>query len=137
MAAQLARVSRPGGRLGLTAWRPGVGYFALMRRFQPPPEPGVGDREDWGREEVVERLLGGAFELRYQEVAYEFVGSSGEEMWERQLAGAGTVKRLYASFDPERRRELREAAIAYFESERVGDEIRAPGPYLLILGTRR
>lgn len=136
-AAELARVCRPGGRLGLTAWRPGVGYFSLMRRFQPPPERGVGDREDWGREDVVQGLLGAAFDLRFEDGENAFVGSTGEELWERQMNGAGTVKRLYESFDDERRRELRDAAISYFESERSGDEIRAPGPYLLILGTRR
>jgi SAM-dependent methyltransferase len=137
MARELARVSRPGGRLGLTAWRPGLGYFKLMRRFQPPPEPGVGDREEWGREQSVQRLLGDAFELRFEDGELDFVGSSGEEIWERQLSGAGPVRQLYESFADERRRELRGAAIAYFESERDGDEIRAPAPYLLILGSHR
>jgi SAM-dependent methyltransferase len=137
MAAQLARVCRPGGRLGLTAWRPGVGHFMFMNRFRPPPEPGAGDREEWGRERSVERLLGDAFELRFEEREFALVGATGEEMWERQLAGSGPVKQLYESFDDGRRRELREAAVGYFESERVGDEIRAPAPYLLILGTRR
>jgi SAM-dependent methyltransferase len=136
-AGELARVCRPGGRLGLTAWRPGVGYFTLMKRFQPPPEPGAGDREEWGREPSVERLLGDAFELRFEEGELAFVGGSGEEIWERQLGGSGPVRQLYESFDDERRQELRDAAIAYFESERLGDEIRAPGPYLVILGRRR
>ena len=101
------------------------------------PEPGVGDREEWGREQSVQRLLGEAFELRFEDGELDFVGSSGEEIWERQLSGAGPVRQLYESFNDERRRELRGAAIAYFESERDGDEIRAPGPYLLILGSRR
>ena len=44
-ASELARVCRPGGRLGLTAWRPGVGYFEVMHRFYPPSEVEVDDRE--------------------------------------------------------------------------------------------
>ena len=42
VAAELARVSRPGGRIGLTAWRPGgaiAAYFQLQARFQAAPPP--------------------------------------------------------------------------------------------------
>jgi len=136
MAAELARVCRPAGRLGLTAWRPGVGYFALMSRFQPPPEPGAGNREDWGREEYVSQLLGASFELRFDEGDNPFVGASGTELWKRQLAGVGTVRQLYESFDPGQRQALHDAAVEYFENERVGDEIRAPARYLLVLGRK-
>jgi SAM-dependent methyltransferase len=137
MAAQLARVCRPGGRLGLTAWRPGVANFALSRRFQPPLEPGSGDREDWGREEYVMNLLGRDFELRFESGDNPFLGRTGAELWEWQLAGVGPINQLYESFEPARREELRTAVVDYFESERVGDEIRAPAPYLLVLGTRK
>jgi ubiquinone/menaquinone biosynthesis C-methylase UbiE len=137
MAAQLARVCASGGRLGFTAWRPGVEYFTLVKRFQPPPEPGADDREDWGREKYVEQLLGSAFDLSFEDGDSPFVGSSGRELWERMLAGVGTLRTLYESFEPARQRELEEALVDYFESNRVGGEIRAPAPYLLVRGRRR
>ena len=39
VARELARVTRPGGRLGLTAWDPtggGADFFKIMGRFRPP-----------------------------------------------------------------------------------------------------
>lgn len=45
VARELARVCRPGGRLGLTCWRPGGAiekFFSLLAAFQPPPPPGAG-----------------------------------------------------------------------------------------------
>ena len=137
MAAQVARVCKPGGRLGFTAWRPGVEYFTLMKQFQPPPEPGADDRENWGREEYVQKLLGDDFELSFEEGDNPFVGESGAEIWERQLAGVGTVQTLYRSFEPERQRELERTIVGYFDRYRVGGEVHAPGPYLLVRGRRR
>ena len=52
VAHELARVCRPGGRLGLTAWRKssGVGeMFAMMAPYMPPPPPGVGSAVPVGR----------------------------------------------------------------------------------------
>src|SRR5919108_3874496 len=137
MAHQLARVCWSGGRLGLTAWRPGVEPFQIAKRFQPPPEPGAGERENWGREEYVRDLLGDAFELSFEPGDNTFVGSSGEELWERLVGAAGPTKVLFESLEPERRHELREAVTAYYESHRAGDQVRAPAAYLLILGRRR
>src|SRR5207253_3041919 len=45
IARELARITRPGGRLGITAWRgeTGVGaMFRAMAPFQPPPPEGAG-----------------------------------------------------------------------------------------------
>src|SRR5262245_56568701 len=137
IAREVTRVCRRGGRIGFTAWRPNVGYFDLLGRFQPPPEPGADDRRNWGREEYVEERLGADFDLRFEEGDNPFRGESGDEIWERQLAGVGTIRTLYESLDESRRSELHDAMVEYFESERVGDEIRAPAPYLLSLGTRR
>ena len=45
VAAELARVCKPGGRMGITAWRrdSGVGdIFDGMAKFMPPPPEGAG-----------------------------------------------------------------------------------------------
>ena len=70
VARELARVCRPGGRLGLTCWRPGGAiekFFSLLAAFQPPPPPGAGRPLDWGRAAHVRELLGEAFELELLE----------------------------------------------------------------------
>lgn len=60
-AAELVRVCRPGGTIGLLSWTPGgfVGQlFAAMRPFNPPPPPGTQPPPLWGDERHVRDLLG-------------------------------------------------------------------------------
>ncbi|HYH35495.1 MAG TPA: class I SAM-dependent methyltransferase [Nocardioides sp.] len=60
-AAELLRVCRPGGRIGLLSWTP-AGFigrmFATMKPFAPPPPPGAQPPPLWGDEQHVQDLLG-------------------------------------------------------------------------------
>jgi SAM-dependent methyltransferase len=60
-AAELARVCRPGGRIGLVAWHPPGAAAELMRvvgRHAPPPPAGAGSPIAWGDEAYVRELFG-------------------------------------------------------------------------------
>src|SRR5919204_6815634 len=60
IARELARVTEPGGRIGLTAWRPEVGVgamFLAMKPFMPPQPEGAGNTFQWGDESYAEGLL--------------------------------------------------------------------------------
>ena len=62
-AAELVRVCRPGGRIGLISWTPGgfIGQlFATMKPYAPPPPPGAQPPPLWGSEDHVRSLLGDA-----------------------------------------------------------------------------
>ncbi len=60
-AAELLRVTRPGGRIGLLSWTP-AGFigrmFATMKPYAPPPPPGAQPPPLWGDEAHVQDLLG-------------------------------------------------------------------------------
>ena len=59
-AAELLRVCRPGGRIGLLAWTPAgfIGQlFAALRPYAAPPPPGASPAPLWGDPEYVARLL--------------------------------------------------------------------------------
>jgi SAM-dependent methyltransferase len=60
-AAELLRVTRPGGRIGLLSWTP-AGFigrmFATMKPYAPPPPPGAQPPPLWGDEAHVRGLLG-------------------------------------------------------------------------------
>jgi ubiquinone/menaquinone biosynthesis C-methylase UbiE len=140
-AGELARVTRTGGRLGLACWQPegGIGeMFRLTAPFQPTPPPGVGNPLDWGRREHVEELLGGAFELRFEELVTVYEAPSGEDSWQLFSTSFGPTKTLADSLEPARREELHQAWVSFFE-ERYRDDggIRHPREYLLVLGRRR
>ncbi len=61
-AAELARVCRTGGTIGLISWTP-EGFigemFARMKGYVPPPPAGAQPPPLWGREQHVRSLLGG------------------------------------------------------------------------------
>jgi ubiquinone/menaquinone biosynthesis C-methylase UbiE len=60
-AAELARVCRPGGTVGVLSWTPeGMigGLFRTIGQFAPPPPPGASPPPLWGSEEHVRELLG-------------------------------------------------------------------------------
>jgi SAM-dependent methyltransferase len=134
-AAEIARVCRHGGRLGLCNWRPNEGLHALYAKFAPeePEQP----PETWGREEHVRELLGEAFELEFDERTWYLEGESPEAVWDLITVSAPPVKALVDSLDAERRREFRSAMLEYWDGFRSDGGVREPRRYLLVLGTRR
>ena len=140
-AGELARVVRPGGRVGLANWTPegGIGeMFRMMAAFQPPPPPDAGAPLDWGRPEHVEELLGEAFDLEFDKRTSTLSIESSEEYWQLFVANFGPLKTLVESLDDERREELHRAWVDLFETRyRHDGSIEHPREYLLVLGTRR
>lgn len=60
LAAELVRVCRPGGRIGLTAWTDDSVFSrmteALMKHLPPPP-PGAPQWRQWGHPDELERIF--------------------------------------------------------------------------------
>lgn len=141
VARELARVCRPGGRLGLASWteNSGIGdIFRVMKPFQTAPPPaGVGNPFAWGDERHVRDLLEDAFELDLRVIDTVHRPESGEEAWEIFSTSYGPTKTLAESLDEERREELHRSWVELFERSREGDRIAHHRHYLRVLGTRR
>jgi SAM-dependent methyltransferase len=136
VAAELARVLRPGGRLGIAAWRPDPDW-SFLAEFRPPAPEGAGDSDDWGREAYVRELLDDTFELSFEEGDCPLVGVSPEAVWELVSTSVGPMKKLVETLDKERREALRRAELDHLEQHRDGEGVRRPQAYLLVVGRRR
>jgi ubiquinone/menaquinone biosynthesis C-methylase UbiE len=134
---ELARLCRPGGRLGMVAWRADPEAERMHAPFWPAGEPGAGDRRDWGREQYVTELLGQEFELEFEEGELQQTAKSGEEMWRHFTSYDGAAKAQVNSLDRRRAEEYRRAYVAHHERHRANGRISMPRRYLITLGRRR
>ena len=141
VARELARVCRPGGRLGLstlTAAPENAEFLELWQVFVPASvRATVADPLDWGRTTYVRRLLGDAFELEFAVGDAPLHADSGDELWRLHAASCGPIRMLAASLPPGKRAALRARFVAYYEAFRAGGQISVPREYLVVIGTRR
>lgn len=140
-ARELARVTKPGGRLAFSAWTPEgtIGeMFGVFAPFQPPPPPGAGAPVAWGNEDYVRDRLGDAFELSIERRISRHADESPEQAWEYFASRFGPVKMMLDNLDPERRAEFDQAGRAHYEQARQPDGTYLDErEYLLVTGTRR
>jgi SAM-dependent methyltransferase len=135
VAAELARVCRPGGRIGLTCWRPDAGPHTVFQRFAPGDVPAGPDQ--WGSEAKVERLLGESFELDFEEDVWNLVAGSPEEALELMAEGAPPVKAMVGTLEPEQREAFRAEMLEYWAGFERDGRVLEPRPFLIVEGRRR
>jgi SAM-dependent methyltransferase len=136
VAAELSRVLSPGGRLCFTGWKPNPKLGELYRRFTEEPLEGR-ESTEWGREDHVEDMLGGDFELEYDDGTLWIEVASGEELWELFSHSSPPVVALANRLAEDRLADFHRAFVELFESYREGGRVRAPRRYLMTLGRRR
>jgi ubiquinone/menaquinone biosynthesis C-methylase UbiE len=138
-ARELARVTAPGGRICLACWTPDGGLgrmFKVMAPFMPAPPPS--SPFAWGDEAHVRELLGDAFDLQIAEHVSTLRMPSGEAYWELFATSYGPTKVLADSLESDRRQELHDNWVEFFESNyRSNGEIAHTREYLLITGVRK
>jgi ubiquinone/menaquinone biosynthesis C-methylase UbiE len=137
-AAELLRVVRPGGRIGLASWTPEgfIGQlFGLMGRFVPQPA-GLRSPMEWGTETRLVELFGPrASDIRTRRRAYAFRYLSAAHWIEVFRAYYGPVHRAFSGLDEAGRGAL-EAALTELlidQNRCGGDALVIPSEYLEVV----
>jgi SAM-dependent methyltransferase len=133
-ARELARVCRPGGRLGLTAWHHQPELDEIYARFGRTSET---EPWRWSDRGELERLLGDGFELEVHERTWYLEGASGADVLAFMSRTAPPTKAYLDSLDAETRGQVEAALVEHWEGYREGDGVREPRGWALVLGRRR
>ena len=140
-AAEIARVCKKGGRIGLTTWPADgtiAGLFKVMKPYMPaPPSSPPPSPFEWGSRERVRQLLGSAFDLSFETGTTFLREPSGLAVWELFVQGYGPTKSLAAALNPERRESLKRDFIAYHDGFKSELGIAMPRDYLVTIGVRK
>jgi len=141
-AAELLRVTKPGGKIGMANWTPegliGGGLFGVIAKHAPRP-PGIEPASRWGTEERVRELFGdGTSELRFEPQAVNFRFRSAEHWLDYFRTYFGPIIMAFARVGedgaPALERDLLEMLRSY---NRAGDRaLVAPAAYLHVIATR-
>jgi SAM-dependent methyltransferase len=141
-AAELLRVCRPGGRIGLANWTPEgfIGQvFRTIGKYVPPP-PGVKPPALWGTEERLRELFGdGISELRINRRLFMFRYRSAEHWLEVFRTYYGPILKAFAALDAEGQAGLAHDLIELLRryNQSGSEALAVPSEYLEVVATRR
>lgn len=140
-AAELLRVCRPGGRIGMANWVPdsGVGQMFMTCAKHAPPPPGVQSPLLWGSEERLRELFGaGVSDLSVERRRTRQTFRSADHWLEFFRTYFGPTKVAFERVGPEGEAAL-EADLRGFlaEANTAGDRALVLEPeYLRVVATR-
>jgi SAM-dependent methyltransferase len=141
-AAELLRVVKPGGRIGMANWTPdgGIGaLFLIVAKHVGGPLAGVAPPPLWGLEEHLRELFGdGIFELRVEKRTSRQAFRSADHYLEFFRAYFGPVKTAYDKVGPEGEAALTADLRAFLQQQNTagGRALVLEPEYLQVIATR-
>ena len=140
VASELARVTRPGGRVIFLAWTPegGLGgWFRITNKHVAPPA-GLASPFNWGDPDKVRQLLGNAFrDLSFILGDCPQFGASPEDIWELFSTRYGPTVRAAATLQGGAQDALRSELLSYLGGYRAADgKVRWGREYLITRAVR-
>jgi SAM-dependent methyltransferase len=141
-ASELARVCKPGGRIGLASWTPdgflGDWFRATARHAAPPA--GLASPLRWGTEDGIAELLGDAVSsIHAQRRGFTWRFPSAQAMVDMFREVYGPTVKAFATVGPDGADALERDLLTTVEraAHRNGDAIAIPAEYLEVVAIRR
>jgi ubiquinone/menaquinone biosynthesis C-methylase UbiE len=139
-AAELLRVCRPGGHIGLANWSPEGfvgGMFRIIGKHVPPPA-GVPSPMAWGTDERLHDLFGARARVDIARRQFTFRYRSPQAFFETFKTCYGPMVRAWEALDEAGRRSLEEqlVALAADANRRTDGALSVPSDYVEVVITR-
>ena len=141
-ASELARVCKPGGKIGLANWTPDSFIGQLFKTIGKyiPPAPGVKSPALWGTQARLEELFRtSAREIRTTSREFTFRYRSPAHWIEVFRTYYGPMNKTYGALDADKQAAFTQDLLALMDSRnRSGDAtLVLPSEYLEVVITRR
>jgi hypothetical protein len=141
-AAEMARVCRPGGRIGLANWTPDslVGRMFKVLGRQLPPPAGVQPPSLWGVETHLQSLFGdSAARLQVTPRVFNFRYRSAAHFVDVFRQWYGPVHKAFAALPADKGQVLEQDLIALLDEMNLAGagSLVVPSAYLEVVVTRR
>jgi len=132
-AAEMMRVCRPAGRIGLASWTP-AGFIGQLFRLVAgyvPPAPGVQSPLLWGTEAHVRELFPGAEKIEHTARSFAFRYKSPEHWVQVFRSYYGPTHMAFLALDADRQAALESDLLALLRSlSLAGEGLVVNGEYL-------
>jgi SAM-dependent methyltransferase len=136
-AAEMLRVCRPGGRIGLTNWTPAgfIGQmFKIVGRHVPPPA-GVRSPLEWGTQDRLNELFDGVQQLDVQSRYFVFRYRDSMHWLDTFRTYYGPTLKAFGALDDEVRNEFERELLELAESHNTATDgtMHVPSEYLEVV----
>ena len=141
-AGEIARVLKPGGRMGVAAWNPAgaIGqFFATIAKHAPPPPEGFQPPPLWGvRDHVTEIFEATGIEPSFTDTSVHWRFDSVAEMVDEYGTKFGPIVLLRSTLDQPGWEALESDLTAVFEELTYAEDdgVAFDGDYLITQGTK-
>jgi ubiquinone/menaquinone biosynthesis C-methylase UbiE len=140
-AAELVRVVRPGGRIGLTNWTPEGFTGAMLKAVgaHVPPPAGVPSPLQWGTEDRLYELYGSEADVAVTRKHFVFRYRSATAWFETFITYFGPMFNAWAVLDDSGKESFRSRLVGLAESHNTATDgtLTVPSEYLEVVITRR
>ncbi len=141
VAAELMRVCRSGGKIGMANWTPDsfIGELFKLLGSYVPPAPGLKSPALWGTRERIEDLFPNADDIAVTERHYTLCYRSAEHWVDVWRTIYGPLQKAFDSLDAQKQQALHTDLVALVESMNVAPDgtMSVPSKYLEVVITKK